>query len=166
MGNGDVIYPSAGGGGKVLQVVNVTKTDRFTTTTALPSFSDVTGMSVAITPSATTSKVLVLISCQIGNTSGSTTGAKILRDSTAIHIGDSSGSATRMTYGSATLTSDEPDYFGASILDSPNTTSEITYKLQVSTRSGGTAVVGGGFNTAETYNVNAASSITLMEIGA
>ena len=48
-------------GGKVLQVVSTAKTDTFSTSST--SFTDITGLSVAITPSATSSKILVFLSC-------------------------------------------------------------------------------------------------------
>jgi len=57
-------------GGKVLQVVSVTKVDAFTTTSA--SFVDVTGLTVSITPSATSSKILILSTFQAGNSGNNT----------------------------------------------------------------------------------------------
>ena len=47
--------------GSVLQVVQDVKLDTFTTSST--SFTDVTGLSVDITPSSTSSKVLVLVHC-------------------------------------------------------------------------------------------------------
>jgi hypothetical protein len=49
--------PAAIATGKVLQVVQTTKTDTFTTTST--SFTDVTGLSVSITPSSASSKILI-----------------------------------------------------------------------------------------------------------
>jgi hypothetical protein len=49
--------PAAIATGKVLQVVSTTKTDTFTTTST--SFTDITGMSVSITPSSASNKILV-----------------------------------------------------------------------------------------------------------
>ena len=158
-------FQSPAGGGKILQVVNVTKTSRFTTTTALGSFADVTGMSVAITPSASSSKILVLLNCILGQANnGYGSGCRLLRDSTAVYIGDSFGNNTRMIAGQPTLTS-QSYQVGIQYLDSPNTTNSTTYKLQAASESGGTAVVGssGGNNV---YFATGASSITLMEIGA
>ena len=156
----------AGVGGKVLQVVNVTKTDKFTTTTVLPSFTDITGMSVAITPSATSSKILVLVNCILsnGNTSYGS-GVRMQRAGTSIYIGDSSGSATRMLAGQG-INSGHSYQIGSQILDSPNTTSATTYQLQLGSEAAGTAVIGGSSSTTGAYHCAAASSITLMEIGA
>jgi hypothetical protein len=154
------------GGGKVLQVVNVTKTDKFTTTTALPSFTDITGMSVSITPSAISSKILVLVNGVFSQGNGSYgTGMRMVRNGSAIYIGDSSGSSTRMLAGQG-LGTGESYQVGAQILDSPSSTSSVTYKLQLGTESGGTAQIGGSYQTSGAYHSATASSITLMEIGA
>ena len=121
--------------GKILQVVQTTKTDTFST--ASSSYVDVTGISQAITPSASSSKIL--ISINIGFVSGSHTGNQavypqfqIVRDSTAIALGDGSGNRTRATF--SVLTNLHGGYNGTSaafeFLDSPSTTSAITYKIQ------------------------------------
>ena len=159
-------FQSPAGGGKVLQVVNVTKTDTFTTTTALGSFTDVTGMSVAITPSATSSKVLVLLNAtysQGSNTYG--VGFNLDRAGTSVYIGDARGSTSRAVGGTQGNPADG-EMLAIQFLDSPNTTSATTYKLQMGTESGGTALLGGTYNTGSSYNVSTASSITLLEIGA
>ncbi len=72
-------------GGKVLQVVSVTKVDAFTTTST--SFVDVTGLTVSITPSATSSKILILSTFQAGNSSNTTDLFNLVRDSTALAQG-------------------------------------------------------------------------------
>ena len=51
---------ASGVGGKVLQVVSTVKTDTFTTSSG--TFTDLTGMSVSITPSSASNKVLILLS--------------------------------------------------------------------------------------------------------
>ena len=53
------------GTGAVMQVVSTTKTDTFATNPS-SSFIDVTGLSVSITPSSTSSKVLINISENVG----------------------------------------------------------------------------------------------------
>ena len=55
--------------GSIIQVVSTTKTDTFSTTST--SFSDVTGFSVSITPTSTSSKIMVMASAQVGNSSAS-----------------------------------------------------------------------------------------------
>lgn len=155
----------AGGGGKVLQVVSTTKTDAFTTTST--TFTDITGLSVSITPTASTSKILVLY-----NVSGSQAvaaqiaQARLMRGSTAINVGDASGTRTQAT-------SDPFSVAGpivgttvvGSFLDSPATTSATTYKFQIQT-SGGTAYVNRTEDaTDSTLRSRTVSTITVMEIG-
>ena len=64
--------------GKILQVVSTVKTDVFTTSSQ--SLVDITGLSVTITPSATSSKILVLYNVQIA--SNGFPALVLLRDST------------------------------------------------------------------------------------
>ena len=133
----ELTVPGTGnrGLGKILQVLQTVKTDTFSTSSS--SYVDVTGVSQAITPSSTSSKILIKVS--IGFVSGSHTGNQavypqfqIVRDSTAIALGDASGNRGRCTF--SVLTNAHGGYNGTSaafeFLDSPSTTSAITYKIQ------------------------------------
>ena len=147
-GNGTVTGISAGGlpdgciaaadiasgvipaGGKILQVkISAALTGSYRTTTS-QTLADVTGFSVAITPSATSSKIAVMVS---GSTRTQLASANwsagsiiaILRDSTSL--------------GGFTLFRDEPSAtdvhtygrcFSGTFLDSPSSTSSLTYKVQ------------------------------------
>jgi hypothetical protein len=152
--------------GSVIQVVSTAKTNVFTTTST--SFTDITGFSVSITPSSASNKILVLVDlCASQETLESY--AKLVRNSTDIYIGDAVGSALRATSanlihiggGSAAKTS-------MVFLDSPNTTSSTTYKVQVRTRASGTLKVNinNDNTTAASDKPVLASSITVMEIAA
>ena len=159
-----------GGGGKVLQVISTVKSDSFTTSTNAGVYTDVTGLSVTITPTSATSKILVLASIasqsQIG---GNFSVIQLVRNSTPIFIGDAAGSRVQATTQLAQVSQD--NMLGAPItfLDSPATTSSTTYKIQ-----GCSLAASPGFfyvnRTATDTNSNsysrAASSITVMEIGA
>jgi hypothetical protein len=156
------------GGGKVLQVVSTTKTDTFTTTSA--SYTDVTGYSVTITPTSSTSKILVLYDINI-NADPATHGGwgRLVRGSTDIKIGDSSGGRPQVTIAKETQNFYN-DLSGQSgnFLDSPATTSATTYKIQV-TRIGGTGSDIVCVNRTEQDNTDrprGACTITVMEIGA
>ena len=85
-------------GGKVLQVLQTVKTD--TATIASTTYADILGLSQAITPSATSSKILVSAQLSISSVSGVGGHFQFMRDSTAIGIGDAAGSRTRATWGS------------------------------------------------------------------
>ena len=77
------------GGGKIGQVVSSTKTDKSTSTST--SFADISSLSVSITPTATSSKVYVMVSLSFGTTTNVYGGIRLMRDSTAIAVGDADG---------------------------------------------------------------------------
>ena len=152
-------------GGKILQVVQTAKTDTFTTSST--SFTDLTGLSVAITPSSTSSKVLVMVSSNTSNSSGGyNTLMKIVRGSTDIFIGDSAGSRPQASSQTRDGDTNASQTLTFSFLDSPSTTSATTYKVQVKTQTSGTACINrtsADSNTAEIGRT--ASSIIAMEVG-
>ena len=147
---------AAGGGGKVLQVVQASTTTA--TTVASTSYTDTT-LTATITPTSATSTILVMVS-QFGFQSRLSTSAnaalQILRGATSIYNADLS---SRITVTGATEV-----YFGVYTnlvyKDSPATTSATTYKTQG--KMGSTA------NSGQiVYQDNSApSTITLLEIGA
>jgi len=159
--------------GKVLQVVSTTKTDTtsFTSTTT-NTFADITGMSVSITPSSTSNKILVMFSCNVGQSTTATIHVRLLRDSTAIYVGDSAGSRLQdsaILRTNATPYSLEIANLVGTHLDSPSTTSAVTYKLQGVL---GASYTGTFYLNRSSGDSNAdfggrpASSITVMEIEA
>tara|TARA_R110002020_G_scaffold118000_3_gene269755 strand:+ start:1085 stop:2152 length:1068 start_codon:yes stop_codon:yes gene_type:complete len=161
-------FQSPAGGGKLLQVVSTTKTDVFTSNTN--SFVDITGLSVSITPSASNSKIMVICNILIGGQNGSLYAYKLLRGSTDISIGDSAGSRTRASlFGQHTGSSYINVSNSITFLDSPNTTSSTTYKIQgrAETTGGQLISVNAHENDGNSANVGrGASTITVMEIGA
>ena len=117
--------PTDGGGG-VIQVKTVTKTDKFITSSQTPT--DITGFSVAITPKFSTSKILVVYSLNVSGNSGYSS-FRLLRGSTSILLGDTDGNRERSTFGTYVSASNLHNVSGT-ILDSPSTTSAVTYKMQ------------------------------------
>jgi len=123
--------------GSVLQVVSSTKTDASTFSST--SYEDITGLSVSITPSSTSSKILVMLDVKIGVDSvAGYPNIKLMRDNTDIAIGDAAGSRTRVTWGTygpdnssaGSLGDKGPMYpVQTTYLDSPSSTSSLTYKL-------------------------------------
>jgi len=148
-------WAAPAGGGKVLQVVSATYST--STTIASTTFTD-SGLSVSITPSATSSKILVMVS-QPTTVSRGAIGyggvTQLLRGSTVIYKqGDSY----------ETLETNSGSRLGAVIpmvyLDSPSTTSATTYKTQ------GRAYDTSSSGQIQFQNGGATSSIVVMEIGA
>ena len=145
--------------GKVLQVVQGTKTDTFSTSSGAETAFVDTGLSVTITPSSSSNKILVLWNMNVGASAANITNIKLQRGTTDISVGDASGNRIRVTQASggnwATYAS---DVAAGQYLDSPSTTSATTYKL-MQLASGGSTIY---------YNPSTQNSavMTLMEIGA
>jgi hypothetical protein len=155
---------AAAGGGKVAQVVSTTKTDTFSTTST--SYTDVTGLSVSITPTLATSKILVIVDVTGNGTPGTNIGGvKLLRGSTDIAYPTSFGS--RLPAFASPFVNDVGPTAMAStnFLDSPATTSATTYKVQARTSNTGTIFINRGSNDGDNNStVRSVSSITVMEI--
>jgi hypothetical protein len=162
------VAAGGGGGGGVLQVVSTTKTDTFTTSST--TFTDITGLSVTITPTSATSKIMVLVSLQASGQNGSnSSSSRLMRGATAIFIGDAASARDRASadieggLASNRVTSSQAPMF----LDSPATTSSTTYTVQIkSTTAGNSYVNRGSADVDDSGHQRTASSITVMEIGA
>jgi hypothetical protein len=147
-------------GGKVLQVVQVSYTTETTiSTTALTD----TGLSASITPSATSSKILVIVSQSYHNqaTSGTNLGSglNLYRGATAIQSMQQFAQGYLQLDGT-TNAKQLSGYTNLTYLDSPSTTSSTTYKTQGSVwETAGTKSVKFQWSTSP-------STITLIEIGA
>ena len=118
--------------GHVLQVVQAFKDDVFSTTST--SYIDVTGMSATITPSSTSSKILVQLRTSQGMNGNDKITTTLVRGSTQIATANGKTYFSNM-YPSRNST-DTNMYLAQGsthldFLDSPSTTSATTYKLQV-----------------------------------
>lgn len=146
--------------GTVLQVVQAVKTDTQTGSLASPNFVDIIGLSAQITPKSSSSKILIMTTINGSATYDGLT--RIVRNSTPIGVGTAS---TVPTNGGSFIGTRGVSYEGytsqITFLDSPATTSAITYKSQI-TCNGAYYI-----NSTPVDGVNAEvtmSSITLMEI--
>jgi len=145
--------------GTVLQVVSATKLDIFSTTST--SFTDVTGLSVSITPSSATNKIIVFASVSLGSSSDDML-AQLVRDSTGIGNGTGGSVSNGFSMLATSEIANSAIAGSISFLDSPNKTTSTTYKVQVLVRSGTGHVNRRGSNA----SFGASSSITVMEIAA
>ena len=157
--------------GGVLQVVTTTKTDTFTTTST--SYTDVTGLSVSITPKSVSNKVLVLASVPFVSVSGTTTagaGISVFRGSTNLVAptspsnripGISKLNVQGLSAGAQWI---HPTTF--QILDSPASTSALSYNIKtLAFGAGVTSYVNRMFDDSDTANsMRLVSTITVMEI--
>ena len=151
--------------GSVIQVVSTTKTDTFSMASA--TFGDVTGLSVSITPTFATSKILVISNLNWGGSANDIFICRLLRDSTVISAGDAAGSRSPGYSGMRTASADNMVTSSVTFLDFPATTSATTYKIQVRVGSGNTVYVNRTANDTDIAPFQrAVSSITVMEIAA
>ena len=169
--SGDTINVAGTAGtgfGKIAQVVQTIKTDTFSSSST--TFTDITGMSVSITPSATTSKVLIMCHLGILGTSGNGTSAaiKLLRGTTAIGNGTAEGNRLAGIYRTAGgQNSDHGNGVSFQFLDSPSTTSATTYKIQGQSQTSYNFTVNksaGDANVALSYGTRTSSTITAIEV--
>mgnify|MGYP003650919618 CR=1 FL=1 len=139
--------------GSVLQVVNWRST-AYNTATTSTSFVD-TGVSITITPSSTSSKILVVANLNglYKYSANNIVSTKLLRDSTDIGTIDSMNTYTDTTAHSVAGVS-------ISYLDSPNTSSAVTYKIQFKSADGSNVMINARWNSSNTTH----STMTLMEI--
>lgn len=170
--NADGSTTIASGVGKILQVKQAYKTDIFSSTSG--TFVDVTGLSLTITPSSTSSKVLirydVLCSAQSWTKGTIQLGLFFSSDggSSFSIIGNGTGgnqnvNSVQQLY-SNTDSNTEANISGVSLeyLHSPSSTAALQYKLQAKIETNG-----GNFKiNAQAHSKNGASSMTAMEIGA
>jgi hypothetical protein len=157
------------GAGAVLQVVQTVKTDTFSTQST--SYVDITGLSVSITPSSTSNKILVLTNVSIQSQNAHGGGMILLRNGTAVNQADSAGSRRRSSFSGHGYTGDASGEalmqyaVVGTYLDSPASISSVTYKVQVVNNGTETQYI--NFQRDDTDNndrVRCVSSITVMEI--
>jgi hypothetical protein len=137
---------------RVLQVVSTTLTTSFTSG-AGGAYANVTGLSATITPSATSSKILIMATVN----GGTFMAIKVTGGNTASYVVNNYASAD---------SAGNNDYVASATmlyLDSPATTSATTYQVQSRDLVGGTSYINRSQNSATAV---ASSTITVMEISA
>jgi hypothetical protein len=156
----------SGSGQVPVQVVTVNKTDTFSM--ASKTWTDVTGLSATITPTSASNRILVMASIAIAS-DGDFSYFRLMRNGTVIDVGDAAGSRPQAT-GANIYAGTFVIYTLAQIpvlfLDSPATTSAVTYKFQIRQGNSGTAFInrtGADRDTAD-YEWRTPSNIILMEV--
>ena len=168
-GSGNLGFVSSAVGGKIGQVVQTTKTDSWLQSTTDQTYYNPTGFSRTITPVATSSKILILACCSWSATTSYEVGTKITRtvggSEVDILIGDAAGSRTRTFL--SERSNGAADYATTTVilLDSPNTTSEITYKPVAATESSATLYLNRQHSDCDSAGeFRAASNIICVEV--
>lgn len=162
--------------GKILQVVQALKSDSqtFTSSSSGGDRYDITGLSVAITPSSSSNKILIVYNVNVGGPNGGYRAfLHLMRGSTDIYRGDDASSRTRCSnfiYTRNDQVGSVPSYQNTgTFLDSPSTTSATTYKIQITTHNAGGNVYGvntANSNPSSSSGQNPISQITVMEVAA
>lgn len=155
--------------GSVIQVVQAVKTDTFSSSSN--SWVDVTGWSASITPLSASSKILVMAGAYTSHSvSNGFAYFKLVRNNTDVVVGDSRGNATRATMDASQQTAGSPwvwaKHSSIVFLDSPSSTSSVTYKFQMLCSNSTLTFVGGTATVDDANRSNVPTTITLMEIAA
>jgi len=151
------------GGGKVLQVVSTFKNDTFSTNAVgVGSAVTLTGLTASITPSATSSKILISWIINYSTSASYSGFCNLMRDTTAIAQPSSGSDAS--SFNLQNRASDIVKPASGNFLDSPSSTSAITYSFDVwSSHSSNTILIN---QMTGVSTITTGSTITLMEIGA
>lgn len=172
----DTIQTAAGGtptaadlglnvSGSVLQVVNATKTGTQSASLTSGAEADISGLSASITPTSTSSKILIMCHVVGHNDTEGGLGIKIARDGTMIVQPDSAG-----TYGDGKTHSANIGVSNTGIsadvqcflVDTPSTTSSTTYQAKMFNYASSTRTI--YINRAPVQRHNSVSTLILMEI--
>jgi len=157
--------------GKILQVVHTIKSNGFSVTASTDNFSDITGLSASITPSSSSSKILIHFQTSFSANTGQRGSFRLLRGSTVVNAANADGQNTNQTiFPSMYITNNTSNSVpvAGSFLDNPSTTSATTYKLQVGAEGGaGTIYVNADASgsTGSTH-YKGVSNLILMEVAA
>ena len=158
------------GGGKIGQIVSTTKLDSYSASVASAAVTGiVTGFTVAITPSASNSKILIILNVITGASGEHGMRMELFRDTTKIDLADASSSRGRNSKGVVQMSggSSYASLLSTNFLDAPNSTSELVYGIKIGTTSSGSQSV--YVNRSHTDDDNAkygrsTSTITVMEV--
>lgn len=150
----------------ILQVKSITLTTSVSFSNS--SYTNVTGLSLSITPSSASNKILVLSHLVTAAISSGSFGARLARGGTGIGVNTESGSFQKGSFGGLDHGDSPPDATaGGSIvfLDAPSSTSSLTYSIQAISPAGDTMFINRPTaNGGSTHEHRGTSSLTLIEI--
>ena len=154
--------PTDGGGGIIQMKQTVVSVHTINTTST--SKVDITGMSVSITPKFNTSKILISSHLSYGGNDFNFY-CDLLRGSTRLFIPSSGNNPCTIALCGITNTTYQIFNSSFQFLDSPTTTSELTYKLQIAVQSSGEFYLNRSKRN-ESADATCCSTITAMEVSA
>jgi hypothetical protein len=133
--NGQDVTPAALNSGQIIQMVNTTLTSTTSVSSGSNGTQSIPGLSLSITPQFSTSRILLTAHIMFGfastyGSTGNTPGGFITRNSTSINLGGSNGSAQTVSMGLGGMADANQTWtYIYSYIDSPSTTSAITYQF-------------------------------------
>jgi len=156
--------------GEVLQVLQVVDTSQYvfnTGSAGQTTYYDITGLTLNITPASTSNKILVIANLQGGQYNNSYNAfLRLNRGGSAIGVGVNGSYVA--TSGASWRSCDGSELCTASMhyLDSPATTSQITYKVQICNSGGSSyySTVNRCYNSSTGWEFSGVSNLTLIEI--
>jgi len=162
--------------GSVIQVIQTVKTDSMAASPGalwadVPGQGGVGVFSATITPSSTSSRILIIVDIGgAGTTDSSIIRTRLVRGSTPIYFGDAVGNRPQSMsqfYVASAAAAHYIAQLGGTFLDSPATTGSTTYKVQFGADGDGNTVYIGrtqADRNAAVYDSRVPASIILMEI--
>ena len=157
--------------GKILQVVHTIKSSGFSVSASTDNFSDITGLSASITPASSSNKILIHFQTSYSANTGQRGSFRLVRDSTVINAANADGQSTNQTiFPSMYITNNTSHSIpvAGSHVDSPATTSAVTYKLQVGAEGGASTIFVNADASGSTGSTHykGVSNLILMEVAA
>ena len=174
-GSGTLSFVDSAVGGKILQVKQSAKTDTFSTSSQ--NYVNVTGLGVFITPASSSNKILIILDIKVGaGHEDAAFAGRLLRDMGGsniyqIYTGNASSNRTDATFGTSRQSGnagyDVIQDRQAVFLDSPNTTSQAYYRVEIRGNNGRETYVNRTHDDSDDNDTpRVASSITVMEVAA
>jgi len=158
-------------GAKILQVVSTFDNTQYTFSSGSynqTTYYSISGLTATITPLFSTSKILIIASCAVGQPGNSYNNfLRLYRGSTAIALGNPSGFAAAATGGYRSPDSSALGCIAMNFLDSPATTGSTTYSVQICNSGGGSSY--SYVNRPAQYTgweQTGSSTLTILEVGA
>jgi hypothetical protein len=152
--------------GSILQVVQTIKSDVFSTTST--AYVNVTGLSISITPSSSSNKILVIghMSLGVSTVERYASFGRLMRNGSAIYIADTAGNRDRGTFSYQQGGFEGPLSLHFCFLDSPATTASTTYNVQIKAENPQTVYINRGLEADGDSGITprTVSSITVMEV--
>ena len=158
---------ASGVGGKILQVVQTVKTDTASESVASGNLSSTIYLPTNITPSSASNKILITVSICLQDYAQ--VYIALQRDGSSICVGDAEGNRQRVTSGTYMFDSVSLATVNAQFLDSPSTTSQVTYGVKLAFRDNQASTIYVNRTEANndySYAFRGASTLILQEVAA